>query len=226
MGKLVEFANRVHELLSIASREPHWEASEAARYMTEVEVRRESFTQLAARLTSVVIQPRLKTLASFFPNAGLTKDEPADRCSCRFGYCERFPSATKVSFTVESDVAFEKVVVCFEASMMPAFIKLNDRDKLIFQLENENDDEVAEWVEERLLEFLQAYLRIDRGTDEFEEDAAYDPVCGMRMSRSQAVSSRNYQGHPYFFCSRQCADRFDANPNSFLRTTTDSNLES
>ncbi len=226
MGKLSEFATRVKELLSIASREPHWDASEAARYMNEVAMRRESFSQLSVRLNAELIQPRLETLVGFFSNASLTADEPASRCSCRFGYCERFPSSTKISLSVEHDVAYENVVVCFEASMMPAFIKLNDRDKLIFHLDQVKDVEVTQWVEERLLEFLQAYLRIDRGTDDFEEDAVSDIVCGMRMSRSHAVSSRNINGIAYFFCSTQCAERFDADPNSFLQTSTDTDLES
>ncbi len=92
MGELVEFANRVRGLLYIASREPHWEPSEAARYMVEVAVRRERFAKLAARLTAIVIKPRLDTLAGCFPNTSPTQAEPDGRCSCWFGYCERFPS--------------------------------------------------------------------------------------------------------------------------------------
>lgn len=219
MGELAEFAKRVHEQMTCTSREPHWEPGEAARYMAEVEVRRESFAQIAMRLVGTVIQPRLETLASYFPNASPTKDEPASRCSNWFGYCERFPASTKVSFAVEHDVAFEKVAVCYEASMMPAFIKLNERDKLILPLDKLKDDVVADWVEERLLEFLQAYLQIDRGSEEFDEDAATDPVCGMRISRSQAVSSHDHNGHPYFFCSRECQESFKRQPTAYIDVT-------
>ncbi len=199
MGELVEFVRRVHEQLTLANREPHWEPSEAARYMAEVAVRRESFAQLAASLTENVIRTRLETLAACFSNASPVQAEQEGQCSYWFGYCERFPASTKISFTIEHDVPVEKTAVCFEATMMPAFIKLNDRDKLIFPLAKVYEDDVAEWVEDRLLEFLQAYLRIDRGTDDFDEDVASDPVCGMRISRSQAVSNLNHNGHPYFF---------------------------
>lgn len=225
MGNLVEFTNRVHEQLSRANREPHWEPSDAAWYMAEVPVRRENFVQMASSLTIDVIQPRIKTLAGCFSNSSPTQAEPDGRCSYLFGYCERFPASTKVSFAVEHDISFENVAVCFEATMMPAFVELNDRDKLIFPMDKVNEYDVADWVEERLLEFFRAYLRIDRGTDDFDEDAALDPVCSMRISRSQAVSNHNFNGHPYFFCSSQCADQFNANPATFLQTTTDPNRD-
>ena len=203
MSALVEFARRVKEEMMAAGREPHWKPDEAERYMAAVATRRQRFEQLASRLNEAVIQSRLETLAGYFSNASLSKDEPAGRCSCWFGYCERFPASTKVAFSVEHDVRFEKVAICYQASMMPVFIKLNERDKFTSPLEDMNDDAAADWVEQRLLGFLDAYLQIDRGGEDFEGDAATDPVCGMRISRSAAVAGDSYRGHPYFFCSHE-----------------------
>ena len=178
MGDLVDFAKRVMEQLARVNREPHWEPGEAERYMAEVSVRREHFVQVATRLASTVIQPRLEILASYFSNASPTRDEPAGHCSYWFGYSERFPASTKVAIAVEHDVRFEKVAVCYEAFMVPVFIKLTEHDKLTLSLDDVKDDVVANWVEERLLEFLDAYLQIDRGGDDFSDEAATDPVCG------------------------------------------------
>jgi len=99
---------------------------------------------------------------------------------------------------------------------MPVFVKLNERDKLTLPIDNVSDDEVAAWVEERLLEFVDAYLRIDRGTDDFDDEPATDPVCGMRISRSTAAASDNYRGHPYFFCSKECQERFAREPTAYV----------
>lgn len=220
MSDLVDFAKRLEEQLTSVRREPHWEPDEAERYMTAVAGRREKFDSLATRVIEAVIQPRLETLASYFSNASLSRDEPAGRCSCWFGYCERFPASTQVAFAMEHDVRLEKVAVCFDASMMPVFIKMNEHDRLTEPLDSIQDDAVAAWVEERLGEFLDAYLRIDRGSDEFEEDAATDPVCGMRISRSAAAASDSHRGHPYFFCSRECQERFARNPSGYVEVKT------
>lgn len=220
MSDLVDFAKRLEEQLTSAARDPHWEPDEAERYMSAIAGRREKFDTLAGRLIEAVIQPRMETLASYFSNASLSRDEPVGRCSCWFGYCERFPANTRVAFAMEHDVRLEKVAVCFDASMMPVFIKMNEHDRLTAPLDSIQDNAVAAWVEERLCEFLDAYLRIDRGSDEFEEDAATDPVCGMRISRSAAAASGSHRGHPYFFCSRECQERFARTPSDYVEVKT------
>lgn len=216
MSDLIEFSKRLKDQLTRVNREPHWEPDEADRYMAEVAERRAQFERLASRLSETVIQPCLETLAAYFTNASVKKDEPAGQCSCWFGYCERFPASTKVAFAVEHDIRFEKVAVCYEASMMPVFIKLNERDKLTSPLDAAEDDAVGNWVEQRLLEFLDAYLRIDRGGEDFDEEAATDPVCGMRISRSSAAASAAHLGHPYYFCSTDCQVKFSQNPTAYV----------
>jgi len=216
MSDLVDFAKRVTEQLARVNREPPWKPGEAERYMAEVSARRDNFLQVATRLTSTVIQPRLEILAGYFSNASPTRDEPTGHCSYWFGYTERFPASTKVDVAVEHDTRFEKVAVCYEAFMVPVFIKLTEHDKLMLLLDEVKDDVVANWVEERLLEFLDAYLQIDRGGDDFSDEAATDPVCGMRINRSSAAASDSYRGHPYFFCSRECQETFARDPKAYV----------
>lgn len=220
MSDVAEFARRLSELLSVANREQHWEPAEAERYMLAVTERRQQFVQLASRLIGSIVQPRLAVLAEHFSNARLSQDDPPGRISCWFGYCERFPSTTKVVIAVEHDVRFENVVVCYEASMMPQFIQFNERDRVTSPLGVVLDEAIAEWVEQRLLEFLSAYLQIDRGDDDFDDESATDPVCGMRISRSAAAASDSYRGHGYFFCSRDCKEKFVREPTAYVKVKT------
>lgn len=48
-----------------------------------------------------------------------------------------------------------------------------------------------------------------------KQDEVTDPVCGMTISSSDAAESRDYQGKRYFFCSTNCAEKFDANPAQY-----------
>jgi YHS domain-containing protein len=49
-----------------------------------------------------------------------------------------------------------------------------------------------------------------------------DPVCGMTVSREDMAGESHYQGRAYYFCSPQCKERFDANPQPYVvpRETT------
>ena len=219
MSDLDEFDTRIESILKAARKEPHWTEEKSADYMTSLAPKKARFAELAENLIASVVRPRLALLAQRF-GAEPTSDDPPDRCSCWFHYSERFPAATKVELRVEHDVRFERIAVTYEMHMMPVFIKFNERDRLTVSLDDVNVDEVARWTEDRLLEFLDAYLQIDRGEDDFEEDIATDPVCGMRLRRSEASSKKDYYGHPYVFCSDECLHQFQENPKRFVRVAT------
>src|SRR5688500_4767021 len=101
MSDLIDFARRVSDEIARANRQPHWEAGEAEQYMTHVASRRERFAAIAVELIQSVIQPRLEVLAGRFPNASSLTDNVEGHCCYWFGYCERFPSSTKISFSIE-----------------------------------------------------------------------------------------------------------------------------
>ncbi|HID49315.1 MAG TPA: YHS domain-containing protein [Chromatiales bacterium] len=42
-----------------------------------------------------------------------------------------------------------------------------------------------------------------------------DPVCGMQLDPVQADSMLDYQGRKYYFCSRECLERFRKQPEIF-----------
>lgn len=46
-----------------------------------------------------------------------------------------------------------------------------------------------------------------------------DPVCGMWLDPARAVASEQYDGDTYYFCSRNCRDRFVAEPQRYTGTT-------
>ena len=49
---------------------------------------------------------------------------------------------------------------------------------------------------------------------------AQDPVCGMTVDPKQAAGSFDYHGHTYFFCSLGCLEKFQADPNRFLQSSS------
>jgi P-type Cu+ transporter len=45
---------------------------------------------------------------------------------------------------------------------------------------------------------------------------AKDPICGMTVDPQRAAATIEYEGHPYYFCSKSCAAKFQQNPQKFL----------
>ena len=50
-----------------------------------------------------------------------------------------------------------------------------------------------------------------------EAEVATDPVCGMKVKRETAKHRFEYKGTEYLFCGARCRERFQANPESFLK---------
>jgi len=44
-----------------------------------------------------------------------------------------------------------------------------------------------------------------------------DPVCGMQAEKEKAAGSSTYQGEVFYFCSLQCKNKFDQNPEKYLK---------
>src|SRR6201999_4330194 len=50
--------------------------------------------------------------------------------------------------------------------------------------------------------------------------ATKDPICGMTVDPKKAAATLDYDGLPYYFCSKGCAAQFQQNPTKFLAAAT------
>ena len=46
-----------------------------------------------------------------------------------------------------------------------------------------------------------------------------DPVCKMEVNPASAEAQSEYQGQAFYFCSIQCKQKFDANPERYIDDT-------
>ncbi len=42
-----------------------------------------------------------------------------------------------------------------------------------------------------------------------------DPVCGMTIDPKTAFATREHAGQTFYFCSKECVDKFDADPHRY-----------
>jgi YHS domain-containing protein len=216
MSTLEEFRSKLKSLVAAAGNARRWQSSDAEAYMAALRARGQQFDESAKSLIASVIKPRLEVVTERFASARTMTDEQACRCWCWLGSSDRFPVTAKVEFVIEHDELVERMFVRYEACLMPLFVKFQPHDKLTIRLSEIKPEPIAAWVEERILEFLETYLQHDRGQDDLEEDLFTDPVCGMRLVRSDVKAQTDYRGHPYFFCSLECRERFESKPQAFV----------
>jgi Cu+-exporting ATPase len=49
---------------------------------------------------------------------------------------------------------------------------------------------------------------------------AKDPVCSMDVDEKKAVATSFYKGETYYFCARICKEKFDKDPEKFIKKET------
>ena len=47
-----------------------------------------------------------------------------------------------------------------------------------------------------------------------------DPVCGLEIDHRQAFGPTEYEGETYYFCSQDCKQRFEAEPERYAGPET------
>lgn len=48
------------------------------------------------------------------------------------------------------------------------------------------------------------------------DEQVTDPVCGMKINKSDAVASAEHNGKTYYFCSQDCANSFKESPEDYV----------
>jgi P-type Cu+ transporter len=44
-----------------------------------------------------------------------------------------------------------------------------------------------------------------------------DPVCGMEINTHDAADTSQHEGETYYFCSTNCKEKFEQNPQQYVK---------
>lgn len=70
----------------------------------------------------------------------------------------------------------------------------------------------------RIMDIADRVLQLEDGKlSEAGDFVAEDVVCGMIIQKARAVAKTAYKGEDYYFCSRTCYERFEKNPELYLK---------
>jgi YHS domain-containing protein len=171
---------------------------------------------LANRIMQNIIRPRMKKLVEQFPNAAFPDDlqAPNHHSVCRFESNECFPATAQLELAVTHDGDYETVL--YELEILPVFFSFKTKDQLAFPRTKADEERVAAWVDDRLFEFVETYLRLEVLRQYQGDNVAADPVCGMTVNKGLAPVRLERGLQTYYFCRDKCRQKFAANPERYL----------
>ena len=177
--------------------------------MKEMLDQRERFAAAAYRLQESVVHPRLVELSRQFDNAVVSDRHSGTdfHCACDFTHTPRFPATVILDFGLFPEKTGEEVTVRYTLDILPTLMEYKRNDESSFPLES-SDEALGRWVEEKILEFVDTYLRLETHPLYQKDYTVVDLVCGMPISATAAPCRIERHGHTLYFCSEHCKDAY------------------
>ena len=173
------------------------------------------------RVVQEVIRPCLEQLLSHFDNAELQTGESPHACSCavRFKHTPRFPAGVTLRLGVAFDASFEHLLVVYDLEILPVFMEYQKTSQVSLPLDGVNDEVLRGWIEDRLVEFVETYLKLEF-VDQYQRDnMVTDPVANLRISRLITQGQADHAGHTYYFLTKENEQAFRADPTRYVCPT-------
>ena len=103
--------------------------------------------------------------------------------------------------------------------ILPILLEFKRRETLTFPLDRMDEGLVVKFVEDRIVEFVETYLKLLKHPHYQRENLVSDPVCKMKFNRFIAAAQEMYGSQTYYFCVSECHRKFLAEPEKYAKPT-------
>jgi YHS domain-containing protein len=217
MSDLNKLEQWIKDKLAVTEQRRRLKENHLQKLMVDFEQGHQQFVAAADRLVETVLGPALRKLTDCFGNAELECDSNGrHHCVCTFHHSDRFPAHVKLELAVSRDGQCETLLLLYDVEILPVFFQFQHEDRLGMPLGSVSDEQAAAWVEKKIVEFVETYLRLETVDQYHTENMVLDPVCGMRINKTHAPAKMEYNGQKYYFCLEECRRKFAAQPSQYL----------
>lgn len=177
--------------------------------MRELLEQRERFAAVARRIMESIIHPRMEELSRHFDNAAVTERHGGSdfHCGCDFTHTTRFPATVSFDICLLAEESGTGLKARYDLEIRPVLMEYKRDEERTFPLDD-SDEAIGLWVEEKIVEFVDTYLRLETHPFYQKDNIVSDPVCGMQISVTAATSMVELTGHTFYFCSEVCKESF------------------
>lgn len=162
----------------------------------------------ATRLLHGIVLPRMEELLRHFDNGRIELQHGDDHfgCVCEFAHSPHYPATVRfaIVFVPGNDTGY---IVRSDLNILPVLMEYPRYQETLFPYDGD-DAPLAAWVEDRLLDFVDTYLRLETHPLYQKDNVVVDIVCGMHIPFTAASGSVVHKGRTFYFCSEHCREAF------------------
>jgi YHS domain-containing protein len=220
MDDLNSLDQRIRDQLAKSEDRARSRQNHTERRMQEWQARLDHYTDVADRLMQTVIRPRGDRLKAHFPNASVPQERNTRHtCVVQFAHTVQYPASVTLELGITRNGEGTTLVVEYKLTILPKLFHFKDGDQLCVPVEAVDDGKIARWVEDKIVGFVETYLRLESAEQYQAENTAIDPVCGMQVSKARPGATLEVGGQTFYFCLDECRAKFAAAPDRYIASS-------
>lgn len=183
-------------------------AAEERRAILEREYheRQERFERLfvpALEQVRAIWEPRRDALLARFKDIIHIKPATSDSFGeVTFSFDSTLARITlRFTFVHDSDV--RHMILEYDLEIVPMLMKIDNHATRKLPLEAFDQQAAAQWLEDRMVSFIRTFVELNGNQYYLKDQMVEDPIAGVRMPRSIARETVDWNGRKYYFI---CAD--------------------
>ena len=209
--------NDVHSLLSKIDAEFDAAKQRIAEFqqqkLDEYQARQQRLEQFSQTCDTLreVWGPRLDALAERFGDrASVTPNVTPSLREARFHFQSQL-ARIELSFSAMPDTDVHNLVVRYDLKVLPILMQFKNSDTLSLPLDKVDPKVVADWIDDRIIDFVKTYLAIHENQhymNYLKEYMVEDPIAGVRFPKYAAATSCEFDGKTYYFIGEPTCQEF------------------
>lgn len=192
--------------------------SKAAQKATELGTRFEQFEKSRRHVGQTLLKPRLEALAK---RCGTPTQEVREQRgqvvgTLVFPRSDERQALMQVMFSASVDDEVKTLLLDYELTIIPVFMKFEKNNRLEQPLEKVDDAAVSKWIDDRLIAFVETWLKMPFVQQYQGQNLVTDPVLNVRFNKSAAAETRKHKDQTLYFSTKESAAQFDKDPKKYV----------
>jgi len=206
-----KFSERLDNVIEEARAKVKAFQSEAEASRQAIQNRFQRFLPVAERIATITRGKleQLRERLAFDATPAHSQTEQFYLRSVTIDVKSELAGVIKLSFRLTHDRDVTHILLDYDLQIIPVFFRFNPHARLEIPIESYDELAVSAWIDDRLLDFANAFLELHLTKQYQERVMVSDTVAGISFPKYFAASTLEHGGTTYYFISDETRQEFE-----------------
>jgi hypothetical protein len=206
-----DLSSRLDGVMEEARKRAEAFQKEAESAREAVQERFQKFLPIAERITAMAREKleRLRERLEFEVKPAHTQTEQFYARALTLDVKSELAGVIKLGFRLAHDRDVTQVVLDYDLEIIPVYFRFKPHDHLEIPLDKYDEATAAQWLDDRIVDFANAFLELHQTKQYQERVLVSDTVAGISFPKFYAASTLDHGGTTYYFISAETRREFE-----------------